>query len=100
MQNMLLPSKSFGMLSVKKCPYCSYTSSFSGSIKKHMAVHTGDRPYVCDTCQKSFTQKENLKRHLRVHSGERPYQCLICLKKFAQRINLRMHEMKHKKIIL
>ncbi|GFS43814.1 hypothetical protein TNIN_325891 [Trichonephila inaurata madagascariensis] len=97
--NILLSSNSFGTISLKQCPHCPYSTERSSNFKNHMAVHTGERPYVCDVCMKSFTQKGNLKTHLRLHSGERPYACKICQERFTQRVHLTTHEFKHKRFV-
>uniref|UniRef100_A0A3Q3FQ76 C2H2-type domain-containing protein n=1 Tax=Labrus bergylta TaxID=56723 RepID=A0A3Q3FQ76_9LABR len=45
------------------CPECGKAFRINSELKKHMMVHTGERPYSCPMCGKKFTKGYNLKKH-------------------------------------
>ncbi|XP_064092735.1 zinc finger and BTB domain-containing protein 14-like isoform X44 [Macrobrachium nipponense] len=80
---------------VHRCSYCSYGTYYTTSLRKHIRIHTKEKPFVCSVCPFRTTQPENLRRHLFVHSEERPYSCQFCPFKTVQKCNLRTHITKH-----
>merc|ERR1711990_1334240 len=47
-------------------------------------------------CEKGFKWKCSLTEHLKIHSGERPYICSVCNKSFSHNGNRNTHMKTHK----
>ncbi len=50
-----------------KCPFCGRPFSNVANQRRHMRIHTGEKPYKCQVCNRSFSQSNNLKAHLVTH---------------------------------
>ncbi|KFB46424.1 AGAP008135-PA-like protein [Anopheles sinensis] len=55
-----------------KCNECNQMLHNTGHLVGHIVVHTGENPYVCSLCQRSFVNSTRLKLHLRVHCIQKP----------------------------
>ena len=47
----------------------------STSLKGHMCIHTGEKPFKYDFCGLGFAGNNNVKGHLRTRTGEKPLKC-------------------------
>lgn len=65
------------------CNICGNLFSEMSSLRRHMRIHKGLKPYQCQLCTRSFRQGNQLKTHMRIHTGtsftSRSYAALIYL---------------------
>lgn len=82
-----------------KCDECEKTFASKANLETHRkSEHRGmKKPFLCQTCGKSFTSKHTMLQHLNVHTGNRPYVCHTCGKDFTYESALRDHKNTHEK---
>jgi uncharacterized Zn-finger protein len=62
----------------------------------HVRIHTKQKPFTCDACERSFTTLYRLKAHHRLHDGN-TFNCSEggCLKFFTTLSDLKKHTRVH-----
>ena len=74
-----------------KCDSCEKSFSNSSDLKNHRRIHSGEKPYLCDTCGKAFCTNPELTLHNMIHTGEKPFFCDTCQKSYNNNSNLSRH---------
>jgi KRAB domain-containing zinc finger protein len=55
---------------------------------KHMFIHTDEKAYQCNVCDKSFSRLGILKSHANSHYGNQLHRCTTSVQKFVQSCDL------------
>lgn len=60
-------------------------------MKRHRLIHTGEKPFKCDICDKAFNRSFNVSQHRLIHTDEKPFKCDLCSQAFNKKSNLNRH---------
>ncbi|KAI5090920.1 zinc finger protein 728, partial [Silurus meridionalis] len=58
-----------------------------GAITNHRREDTS-----CSVCSKHFNAPSKLRRHILIHTGQRPFRCSVCCRGFRQKSHLKVHK--------
>ena len=75
-----------------RCHICLKTYANKHTFKRHLHVHSGDKPYQCTLCGQRYSYLGALKAHTTSHSRTKPgYPCPFCNKKCWNRRLFLLH---------
>lgn len=80
-----------------RCPVCNYSTNEEKVHLVHLRTQTEKKPFlVCASCGYRTMSRSRLEIHQRMHTGEKPFECTICFKSFASNDLLKVHSMVQK----
>lgn len=74
------------------CTICNKHFRGAANLKRHLMVHSGEKPHLCSLCGLRFNRRSRLNEHIqRTHNLVKPYKCALCPKEFSTKHYLQAH---------
>ena len=73
-----------------KCPLCEKSFTCKSSLKTHLKNHIG-KSISCSYCDKKFNVDSDRVRHESIHTGQKPWRCLTCGKSYSCKSTVKVH---------
>nr|CAH7741935.1 unnamed protein product [Callosobruchus chinensis] len=75
------------------CTLCDSSFKLKSTLQSHIKRHElSDIKVTCGVCGSFFSSDASLKVHMSIHTGQKPYKCSFCDKVFRTASNKKSHE--------
>ncbi|XP_062365875.1 DNA-binding protein Ikaros isoform X11 [Cinclus cinclus] len=75
-----------------QCNQCGASFTQKGNLLRHIKLHSGEKPFKCHLCNYACRRRDALTGHLRTHSVGKPHKCGYCGRSYKQRSSLEEHK--------
>ncbi|XP_054471588.1 zinc finger protein Helios [Anoplopoma fimbria] len=75
-----------------QCNQCGVSFTQKGNLLRHIKLHTGEKPFKCPFCSYACRRRDALSGHLRTHAVGKPHKCNYCGRSYKQRTSLEEHK--------
>uniref|UniRef100_A0A146MCY3 Zinc finger protein 26 n=1 Tax=Lygus hesperus TaxID=30085 RepID=A0A146MCY3_LYGHE len=73
------------------CEVCGRILSTRITLKEHMLIHSGEKPFECQLCGRKIRHRVNFLLHVQGHTLGLPHQCSSCGMSFNKKSELNLH---------
>ncbi|WAR27429.1 KRH1-like protein, partial [Mya arenaria] len=88
--------KATSLLGLEESP-STPTNSTKDNLHMRTFESGGRLVYACDVCKRELSHLTSYRRHMKLHTMERPHKCPVCLKGFIRKYHCIDHLNKHHK---